>query len=147
MPFKLEEVTYDDFPELISVWWESVENPRQGVMRAIAPILNNDREASLAKSTELQLQQYKKNYANIVWFKVVDDATNKIVGGAKWKIHLKNPYAEPPAQPFRAEWYPEGIGRDFATKVVLQLQSGRVGRAQRPHICMGPFSSFLSGSC
>lgn len=135
MPFTLSPAQATDFVELMRVFWESFETPLQGFLRAVAPITNNDREGSLRSFAAAQIEEYKAD-SEIVWLKVVDSETGRIVGGGKWMFHETNPFVKAAEKPFEAAWYPEGSGREFVKQAVLGVLLPRFVRAQRAHACM-----------
>lgn len=135
MPFEISPAKDEDFPELMRVLWESFETPYNGFLRAVAPIVDNDREGSLQRFTATMLEEAKAD-PEIAWVKVVDPETGKIAGGAKWMFHRTDPFAKPPEKPFQATWFPPGPKREFATQAVLGVLQPRAERARRPHACM-----------
>lgn len=126
-----------DFPELIGAMWEAFENPYQSFFRTLCPIHNDDRATSLTEDVERQKEFHIAEQPTSYWLKVIDtDANDKIVGGAKWNIYDENPYAGDSSDDIVADWYPEGtVAREFATRFINQLESGRQQRARRPHVC------------
>lgn len=137
MVFQVETVTDEDFPELIAAQWEAFESPFQGLLRMFFPVFNNDREAGLKASIEGQLADYHNEQPTVTWIKIVDtEANNKIVGAAKWYFFRENPHAKHgERKPFSADWYPQGITREFVTRAIVQFEGPRERMAQRPHAC------------
>ncbi|KAL4816104.1 acyl-CoA N-acyltransferase [Aspergillus spinulosporus] len=132
--FQLRIATEDDFPEIYSKLWESFENPFQGVLRLFFPILDNNREASLQTCIAGQLEEYRQLQPTITWVKIVDTQdSDKLAAAAKWYFHEKNPHTGPQVGQLVADWYPEGIGREFATLAARQFERPREEMAQRPH--------------
>ncbi|KAI1919548.1 hypothetical protein LOZ12_000415 [Ophidiomyces ophidiicola] len=132
MRLELQPLLDSDFPEMVSAQWTSFENPYSGLLRVVGPIFNGDRAASLATNVTVQLAQHKSTPESN-WVKVVDaDAGNKLAGAARWLIFEHDPFEKPEIV---ADWWPEAtIGREFATRVLLQLEEPRKQRARRPHL-------------
>ncbi|WEW56788.1 hypothetical protein PRK78_002242 [Emydomyces testavorans] len=106
MRLEVHPILEDDFPEMVSAQWTSFESPFSGLIRAAAPIFNNDRVASLATSVDVQLAQHRTAQPESHWIKVVDtDANGKLVGAAQWFIYERNPFEK--AEEFVADWWPE----------------------------------------
>ena len=137
MPFKLEDVDYDnDFAELITCEWASYENPYQPFFRLFCPVLGSGPNAhaeSLKAAIARQLNWHSAE-ASSYWQKVVDADSGKIVAGALWKIHKTNPF-DPPQDPHEAEWFPEGGAREYVTKALAQFEAPRERMSQRPQVC------------
>ncbi|KAK2867769.1 hypothetical protein FQN49_003488 [Arthroderma sp. PD_2] len=136
MHLELLHVGDDDFPDLIAALWESYEDPAQPFFRIYCPIFNNDREKSLADSTEFFHEEYRNEFPESQWLKVVDtDADNKIVGAALWKIHQKDPFEGYKEENVVADWYPEGtMRRELANRFLRDVTAPRAKKARRPHI-------------
>lgn len=150
--FQIRLVTDSDFPLLTQNLWEAFETPYQGLLRLFFPILNNDRQGSLQTCIAGQLeefhQQKQQQEARLTWVKVVDThADNSIAAAAKWYFYEKDPHTNTNAHTQEeggeveeesravADWYPEGISRDFATKAFRQFERPREQMARRPHAC------------
>ncbi|KAF3392942.1 hypothetical protein DPV78_010135 [Talaromyces pinophilus] len=133
MPFSIEVAKDEDLHELMQVLWTCFENPPQGILRVFFPILNDDREASLLAASDGQRDEYKEAYPELIWLKVVDDETGKIIAGAKWYFYESNPFATHDPLSEEAVWYPEGVGRQVATSVMHAFEKPRVTMGQRPH--------------
>ncbi|KAF3480077.1 uncharacterized protein GIQ15_05424 [Arthroderma uncinatum] len=125
-----------DFPELTRALWEAYETPHQPFFRAYCPILNNDREKSIANSERLFEEEYRGEFPKAQWMKVVDtDADNKIVGAALWKIYETDPFEGYDEEKVVADWHPEGsMGRVVATGFLRGVTAPRAKMARRPHI-------------
>lgn len=147
MPLTLSTDVHDShFPALMAACWEAWEHPRQNFLYLCAPILNGDHDASVAASAARQLHLHKEEQPiGSVWVKVVDtDKNDKIVAGVRWVFYVRDhPFAlkegqerEQEQTPFRAEWWPEGPGREFATRALWQLFEARARMARRPQACM-----------
>lgn len=143
MAYKIEIAKDEDMYEIMSILWKCFEDPYQPVLRVFFPILNNDREASLITATDGQRQEYKESYPELIWLKVVDEKTNTIVAGAKWYFFQRNPFGPKPGESEGqdpssevAVWYPEGVGRDFATLAMHAFEKPRVNMGQKPHSCI-----------
>lgn len=152
--FQIRLVTDSDFSLLTQNLWEAFETPYQGLLRLFFPILNNDRQGSLQTCIAGQLeefqQQQQQEEARLTWVKVVDThADDCIAAAAKWYFYEKDPHTntntnthtqeeggegESESQAV-ADWYPEGISRDFATKAFRQFERPREQMARRPHAC------------
>jgi hypothetical protein len=133
--FRIEAVGDDDFPELFRALWEAFENPYQGILRVFFPILNNDREGSLKACVQAQLEEYHAQQPHVTWIKVVDTEANKIAAAAKWYFYPEDPFAKQEG-PLVADWFPEGVTREFATEAVRQFEHPREHMARRAHVCM-----------
>jgi hypothetical protein len=134
--FQLRIATEDDFPEIYSKLWESFENPFQGVLRLFFPILDNNREASIQTCIAGQLEEYRQLQPTVTWVKIVDTQDgDKLAAAAKWYFYKENPHTGPQVGQLVADWYPEGIGREFATLAARQFERPREQMAQRPHAC------------
>ncbi|CRG91108.1 hypothetical protein PISL3812_08156 [Talaromyces islandicus] len=143
MTYKIEIAKDEDLSELMRILWHCFEDPYQAVLRVFFPILNNDREASLLTATNGQRQEYKESYPELIWLKVVDKKTDKIIAGAKWYFFQRNPFGPKPGESEShdpssevAVWYPEGVGRDFATLVMRAFERPRVKMGQKEHSCI-----------
>ncbi|EAW15043.1 putative GNAT family acetyltransferase [Aspergillus clavatus NRRL 1] len=131
--FSVEVINDDDFPELTAALWEGFENPYQGVLRLFFPIQNNDREATLKANIQGVKEEYYQQQPDVTWIKVVDrEANNKIAAAAKWYFYKDNPYAKREG-PMVADWFPEGVTRDFATQAMQQFEHPREQMARRAH--------------
>ncbi|EEA25331.1 hypothetical protein TMatcc_006444 [Talaromyces marneffei ATCC 18224] len=140
MSFSIEIAKDEDLHELMGVLWTCFENPHQGILRLFFPILNDDREGSLRAASDGQREEYKEAYPELIWLKVIDDETGKIIAGAKWYFYERNPFAAKPGDPHghdplteEAVWYPEGVARQFATSAMHAFEKPRVVMGQRPH--------------
>ncbi|KAK9239687.1 GNAT family acetyltransferase [Lipomyces kononenkoae] len=140
MSYRIEVAKDEDLYELMTILWRCFEDPYQAILRVYFPILNNDREASLLEATNGQREEYKDSYPELIWLKVVDDKTNKVIAGAKWYFYERNPFLPSPgdghghdATSEEAVWYPEGVGRQFATLAMHAFEKPRITMGQRPH--------------
>lgn len=135
MRLQVELLTEDGFPEMVARQWESFENPFHGLIRIASPIFNNDRTASLATDTEVQIAFHKASQPEANWIKVVDlDAGGVLAGAARWVIYERNPFEK--EEKTVAVWYPEGsVAREYAGKVLDCLFAPRMKMARRPHLC------------
>ncbi|KAL2803095.1 acyl-CoA N-acyltransferase [Aspergillus granulosus] len=132
--FEIHVVTDTDFPSLFATLWDSFENPYQGILRLFFPVLNNDRPTSLETCTASQLEEYHQQQPNVTWITVVDTLTdNRIAAAAKWYFYDENPFGEQEGGYHEADWYPEGLGREFATLAVRQFEAPREKMARRGH--------------
>lgn len=131
----------EDFPELVDAMWAAFENPFQALLRLYFPLVDNDRAKSLAHWTPILLEDAHKEAADMSWIKVVDTQSpggNKIVAVAQWYFYRENPYARAEANgegPLVAEWYPEGVTREFVTTALRQFVKPRENMARQPHAC------------
>ncbi|KAL4786853.1 acyl-CoA N-acyltransferase [Aspergillus varians] len=131
--FQVRVASEEDFPELIEKLWESFENPYQPILRLFFPILDNDRPRSLQTCIKGQLEEYHQQQPQVTWVKVVDtEANDRIAAATKWYFYDKNPYPEG-GSTVVADWYPEGIARELATKAVHLFDGPREQRSRRPH--------------
>lgn len=139
--FQVRPITDSDFPALTQSLWEAFEAPYQGILRLFFPILNNDRQGSLQTCIEGQREEYQQQQPHLTWIKVVDThAGDCIAAAAKWYFYEKSPHTHTHTDTDEenqavADWYPEGISRDFATKAFRQFERPREQMAQRPHAC------------
>ncbi|KAL2844834.1 acyl-CoA N-acyltransferase [Aspergillus pseudoustus] len=130
--FKIHVVTDADFPALFSELWYSFENPYQGILRLFFPILNDDRVTSLKTCTEGQLEEYHQQQPNVTWVTIVDtENSDRIAAAAKWYFYDENPFNE--EEQHEADWYPEGVGREFATLAARQFEAPRETMARNKH--------------
>ncbi|KAL3462067.1 acyl-CoA N-acyltransferase [Aspergillus heterothallicus] len=130
--FKLRLVTDDDFPALFSALWHSFENPYQGILRLFFPILDNDRATSLKNCTAGQLEEYHQQQPNVTWITILDtENSDRVAAAAKWYFYDENPFKE--NEQHEADWYPEGVGREFATIAAAQFEAPRETMARRRH--------------
>ncbi|KAL6231023.1 hypothetical protein BDW75DRAFT_233935 [Aspergillus navahoensis] len=131
--FRIHVVTDDDFPSLFSTLWYSFENPYQGILRLFFPILNNDRPTSLESCTAGQLEEYHQQQPNVTWITILDTQnSNCIAAAAKWYFYEENPFKQEEEQHV-ADWYPDGVGREFATLAVRQFEMPRERMGRRGH--------------
>ncbi|KAL5040809.1 hypothetical protein BDW71DRAFT_33489 [Aspergillus fruticulosus] len=133
--FQVLPVADIDFPSLTASLWESFETPPQGLLRLFMPILNNDRERSLKTCLDAQLAEYHQQQPQCTWIKVVDtDDNDRIAAAAKWYFYDKSPYDKDGEElGLVADWYPEGIPREFATLAVRLFERPREETARRAH--------------
>ncbi|KAL4882161.1 hypothetical protein BJY04DRAFT_187281 [Aspergillus karnatakaensis] len=127
--FQLRTITDTHFPALISTLWHSFENPYQGILRLFFPILDNDRATSLKNNTKAQLEEYHQQQPNVTWVTIVDTQNNdRIAAAAKWYFFDKDPFTAEEREGTHihvADWYPEGVGREFASLAVGQFEAPR----------------------
>ncbi|EED18764.1 conserved hypothetical protein [Talaromyces stipitatus ATCC 10500] len=133
MQFTIQIAQDGDLHDLMKVLWTCFETPPQGILRIFFPILNNDREASLLAASNGQREEYKASYPELIWLKVIDDETGEMVGGAKWYFYERNPFDGHSLEEEEAVWYPEGVGREFATRAMHAFEKPRVVMGQKPH--------------
>ncbi|KAL4912347.1 acyl-CoA N-acyltransferase [Aspergillus aurantiobrunneus] len=132
--FQIRVVADDDFPELIESLWEAFENPYQGVLRLFFPVLDNDRQRSLQTCIANQLEEYHQEQPQLIWATVVDThANDRIAAAAKWYFYDHDPHAQSEDHPLVADWYPEGVAREFATKAARLFERPREQLARRSH--------------
>lgn len=142
MPLKLEEAKDEDFLEICTAFCEAFEDPFEPYLRMLAPVIDNDRQATIKAYADRTFKEFKEN-PPFHWMKVVDtDDNNKIVAAAKWDFYTENPYTKEDEKPFEAEWWPEGPGRDLATRAILEVIGPRIEKSQRAHACMYRISPF-----
>ncbi|CEL10610.1 hypothetical protein ASPCAL13727 [Aspergillus calidoustus] len=132
--FKIHIVDDTDFPDLFAALWHSFETPYQGILRLFFPILNNDRETSLANCTSAQLEEYRREQPNVTWITIVDtQQNNRVAAAAKWYFFDQSPFPEGEEVQHVAEWYPEGVGREFASIAAAQFERPREVMGRRGH--------------
>ena len=134
-----------DIPELTRAIWTAFENPYQGIVHLFYPLLNNDRGKSIQTAIENIAEEYRTNQPQLTWVKVVDTQNDDlIVAAAKWFFYEEDPHAgahalegnrEGEREGIVADWFPEGIQRDFATQAVRLFEGPREGLARGPHAC------------
>ncbi|KMU91556.1 hypothetical protein CIHG_09366 [Coccidioides immitis H538.4] len=108
MRLELQPVTDTGFAEVVAGMWTSFENPFSGLLRVVAPILNDDRAASFATNIQVQLAQHKATQPESHWIKVVDlDAGGELAGAARWLVYERDPFKE--GEEVVADWWPEGF--------------------------------------
>ncbi|KAL5337415.1 hypothetical protein BJX70DRAFT_245963 [Aspergillus crustosus] len=130
--FQVHVVNDADFPTLFSTLWHSFENPFQGILRLFFPILNNDRASSLKNCTAGQLAEYHQEQPNVTWITIRDtEDENRVAAGAKWYFFDENPFLQ--EQDHEASWYPEGVGREWATLASRQFEEPRETMGRRGH--------------
>lgn len=138
--FQVRPITTTDFPALTQNLWEAFETPYQGLLRLFFPILHNDRQGSLQTCIAGQVDEYNQQQPHLTWIKVVDThADDYIAAAAKWYFYETDPHSnthlEGESQAV-ADWYPEGVSREFATKAFRQFEQPREKMARRAHACM-----------
>ncbi|KAL4944208.1 hypothetical protein BDV06DRAFT_112635 [Aspergillus oleicola] len=126
-----------DIPELTRAIWTAFENPYQGIVHLFYPVLNNDREKSLQTSIENIAEEYRQSQPQLTWVKVVDTQNeNRIAAAAKWFFYEEDPHAHAHGEEedgVVADWFPEGVSRDFATKAVRLFEGPRESMARGRH--------------
>ncbi|KAL4959308.1 putative GNAT family acetyltransferase [Aspergillus stella-maris] len=126
-----------DIPPLTRAIWDAFENPYQGIVHLFYPLLNNDRETSIQAAIENIAEEYRTSQPQLTWVKVIDTYHDDlIVAAAKWFFYEENPHAhvhEGDGEGIVADWFPEGVQRDFATQAVRLFEGPREGMARGPH--------------
>ncbi|KAL4956945.1 hypothetical protein BDW69DRAFT_181080 [Aspergillus filifer] len=126
-----------DIPELTRAIWTAFENPYQGIVHLFYPLLNNDREQSIQTAIENIAEEYRTNQPQLIWVKVIDTQNNDcIAAAAKWFFYEEDPHAhahEGNGEGVVADWFPEGVQRDFATQAVRLFEGPRETMARGPH--------------
>ncbi|KAL3442684.1 acyl-CoA N-acyltransferase [Aspergillus insuetus] len=133
--FKIHVVDDTDFPALFAALWRSFENPYQGVLRLFFPILNDDYTTSLSNCTSAQLEEYHREQPNVTWITILDTLEdNRVAAAAKWYFFEQSPFPEHGEEVNHvAEWYPEGVGREFASLAATQFERPREVMGRRGH--------------
>lgn len=138
--FQVRPITTTDFPALTQNLWEAFETPYQGLLRLFFPILHNDRQGSLQACIAGQVDEYNQQQPHLTWIKVVDTyADDYIAAAAKWYFYETDPHSHTQhggESQAVADWYPEGVSREFATKAFRLFERPREKMARRPHACM-----------
>ncbi|KAJ8067125.1 hypothetical protein OCU04_004500 [Sclerotinia nivalis] len=123
-----------DFPAIARGMFDSYENPPQRFFHVFFPIHGTSEEAreNAIDEAATRLKLWHTHDPSSYWQKVVDTETGKIAGGALWKIHKENPFANPP--PSTVTWFPDDSSREFAAQAVQTHSGPRSRAAQKPHI-------------
>ncbi|KAL4797286.1 hypothetical protein BDV19DRAFT_51702 [Aspergillus venezuelensis] len=132
---------FTDIPPLTRAIWDAFENPYQGIVHLFYPLLNNDKEQSIQTAIENIAEEYRTNQPQLTWVKVIDTQNDDlIVAAAKWFFYEEDPHAgahghegNGDGEGIVADWFPEGVSRDFATQAVRLFEGPREGLAKGPH--------------
>lgn len=136
MPLQHQEINPStDFPSLTRCMLESYENPSQAFFHIFFPIHGSSTQAcedAIAEAAT-RLKLWHTSDPESHWRKVVDTQNGKIAGGALWKIHKEDPFADPSS--LDATWFPDDSSRLFANEVVKTHSGPRSRVASKPHVC------------
>ncbi|PSN60878.1 hypothetical protein BS50DRAFT_625569 [Corynespora cassiicola Philippines] len=135
MPLELRELDPEqDFLQVAQCLFESYEDPPQKFFHVLFPIHGegNDARNDAIKEAAERLYLWHVNDPESYWQVVVDTDNGEIVGGAYWKIHKKNPFAEP--QSSEATWFPDDSSRAYANQALAQHTAPRAQHFQMPHL-------------
>ena len=130
--------TEADFLEMMTACWEAFETPFEPFLRVVfylsGPTPEDRRQSIQAAATMMKALQDMS--PNSHWIKVIDTATGKLVGAANWVVHKEDPYAgKEESGPVVAFWWPEGEGRNYASKFLQQVEDAKRRLYNRAHIC------------
>ncbi|KUJ11029.1 uncharacterized protein LY89DRAFT_594970 [Mollisia scopiformis] len=134
--FKLSEVkSREDFDEITRVIWDAFEHPLNPFLRIMFYLKSDGPEhRTIAKAACSQgLFEIHSGDASSRWVKINELGTGKMTACANWNLHETNPY-ELPEDPPIATWWPEGEGRNFATKFYTQCVSHKPTMYNKPHL-------------
>lgn len=139
MPFKLLKVREDaEFDELMSVWRTSFTKP----LCKLWPLFTGDRTPlSISPNESMRLEYTNRFIAwhrsdpTSTWLKVIDEDTQKVVGGGRWSIYEGNPYDVEGCHKVEAVWWPEGGERAVASGLLARFLESAVVNMNRPHVC------------
>jgi hypothetical protein len=139
-PIIKEVATEAELSAVIACLWEANYNPYQPIMNVLFPVheATDDGYARGLAEAKSRLWAIHQSDPSSRWIYVTDDAEGKgeVYSGAHWNFHKVSPYKED-APELVASWYPEGEGRNFASRVLNQVY-GRRQRLWRPHCRMSP---------
>jgi hypothetical protein len=88
-----------DFAELVKVEHEAYSKPLNGFW----DILKGPNQAECAARQWAWHQAQPGSF----WLAAKDTTSDRIIGGAQWEVHFKNPF-EKPAPALTATWWPDG---------------------------------------
>jgi hypothetical protein len=143
--FKIHVVDDTDFPTLFAALWHSFETPYQGILRLFFPVLNDDYSTSLKNCASAQLEEYHREQPNVTWITILDTHEgNCVAAAAKWYFFDESPFPEGEEVNHVAEWYPKGVGREFASIAATQFERPREVMGRRGHACTFPLFSLPS---
>jgi len=145
MSFQISEITSDaDFVELVEVEFASFESPPSGFRNLFYPILGTGPEAHQTAIHEAadRILRGHKSTAGSHWVKAVDTLSGRLVGAALWIFFESDPYTG--KSPPEAAWWPEGEGREFATRWWRELMKPRIKYMSRRHACQSAPIYFIS---
>jgi hypothetical protein len=125
-----------DWDELMSVFWMTWKTPLQASGELTFPYLgsNTPEEAAAYETTSAGLlAEAKQNVETVLWYKAVDDFSDKIVGGLCFKIELKWPKS---GTNFTGCGFEPGSERqELSDSFYRQLLAWRPQLAKGQHIC------------
>lgn len=135
MLFHIAEVSErNELNDVVDVLWAAMDgvHPHHSIF---FPTLVSGRSAAVAESKERLWNEHMRNPASHFIYAregPVGSRTGAIIGGCQWRFYEKNPF------PFNkpeivATWWPDGVGRLFATEVVRQCYTPRPVWMARPH--------------
>ncbi|THV45955.1 hypothetical protein BGAL_0432g00020 [Botrytis galanthina] len=124
-PIVKEVTTQAEFSAAIDCFWDSNYDPYTSFMNILFPISVATEEgyAKAVAESKVRLWSYHEQDPTSHWIYVTDDEDTKevVYSGAHWNFHeTSSPYKDS-APELVALWYPEGVGRDFASRVLNQI--------------------------
>ncbi|KAH8652627.1 acyl-CoA N-acyltransferase [Tricladium varicosporioides] len=135
MTLELQEIEPEtDFPALARCMFESYEDPPQKFFHVFFPthgIGEKARENAIHEAAT-RLKLWHTHDPSSYWQKVVDTETDKIAGGALWKVHRENPFAAPETP--EVTWFPNDSSRTYVEQALQAHSAPRARKAQRAHI-------------
>ncbi|KAL1979384.1 hypothetical protein VTN96DRAFT_6073 [Rasamsonia emersonii] len=131
-----------DWDELIESYWEAWKHPRQAVGELTFAHLGSNTAAeaqALADVKRTLLRAAQDDREGTRWVKCIHVPSGRIVGGAMFQVHRRNPYRAG-LPPLQATWFPEGSElRGLSEAMYAQLWAWRPRLMSDAHICMyGP---------
>ncbi|KAI0469303.1 acyl-CoA N-acyltransferase [Xylaria cf. heliscus] len=134
-----------DFPALARCLFESYEDPPQKFFHVFFPTFGEGESAREEAIDEAatRLKLWHTHDPSSYWQKAVDEESGKIVGGALWKIHRENPFANPTLP--QVTWFPDDGSRRFVQKALENHDRPRSQVAQKPHLYL--FIVFTHPDC
>ena len=142
MALQLHEVTSDaEFREVVEVEWAAYSRPHCRLRSLYFPVLGTDEEARTAafeQSIEHQIAWHRSDPTSH-WIKVVDGASEKVVGAALWHVYESNPYDSSDEEEEECTWWPEGEGREMANGLMRQWVKPKMKFMAKPHMCLYTF--------
>jgi hypothetical protein len=129
-----EVTTEEEFSAVIDCLWDSYYDPYVPFMNIMFPVWENTEQsyaASVAESKTRLWGGHLEEGASSRWVYVAD-AQGNVLSGAHWEFYEISPFSNG-APKLEAVWHPEGVGRDFASRVLNEIYGFRGKRLWRPH--------------
>ncbi|KAJ5439433.1 uncharacterized protein N7458_010431 [Penicillium daleae] len=150
MAFKLKNVTIEELPDMIAAERYAFETPLQPIFRLYCPILDNDRQKTIA-DTAAKAQEGTQNpdpNVETIWIKAISsqdsETSEKLVGGAQWIFISEDSSSLEADVESLATRHPEGGARLFAAQSFHILREceerNRIATSGRgPYATLGSF--------